>query len=361
MKRKNLVVKRKVKLKEKKQILKDHTIKKFYSNFKKKVFILIGKKDFALGVSGGSDSLCLSYFANMYSKEFHNKIHVLIVDHKLRKESHLEALKVRKILNNKNIQSKILSWKGKTPKKNIQNNARNIRYSLISNYCLKNKVKYLITAHHKDDQIENFFIRLLRGSGLKGLSSMSEIADYNKNLKIVRPFLDYQKKDLKYVTKKFFKTFITDPSNMNDKFLRVRIRKYRKNMEKEGLNTEKIIKTINNLLSANKTLNFYKNKALYKHVSFLSKNRCLINNQIFSEESGEIIFKSFSDILSLVSGTYYPPRSKKIINLINRLKKDKFKKSTLGGCIIEQKDSFILISQEPNLKKSLLSEKNDYF
>ena len=43
------------------------------------------------------------------------------------------------------------------------------------------------------------------------------------------------------------------------------------------------------------------------------------------------------------------------------LKKDKFKKSTLGGCIIEQKDSFILISQEPNLKKSLLSEKNDYF
>ena len=49
-----------------------------------------------------------------------------------------------------------------------------MRYSLISNYCLKNKIKYLITAHHRDDQIENFFIRLIRGSGLTGLSSMSE-------------------------------------------------------------------------------------------------------------------------------------------------------------------------------------------
>ena len=122
-------------------------------------------------------------------------------------------------------------------------------------------------------------------------------------------------------------------------------------MEEEGLNTSKIIKTINNLLSANKALNFYKNKALYKHVSFLSKNKCLINKQIFSEEAEEIIFKSFSDILSLVSGTYYPPRSKKIVNLIDRVKKSKFNKSTLGGCIIEKKDSFILISKESRVKR----------
>ncbi len=122
-------------------------------------------------------------------------------------------------------------------------------------------------------------------------------------------------------------------------------------MEREGLDTGKIIRTINNLLSANKAINFYKNKALYKHASFLSKNKCLINKKIFSEEAEEIIFKSFSDILSLVSGTYYPPRSKKVLSLINRLKEDKFAKSTLGGCIIEEKDNFVLISKEPKIKK----------
>ena len=122
-------------------------------------------------------------------------------------------------------------------------------------------------------------------------------------------------------------------------------------MEKEGLDTRKIIKTVNNLVSANQALNFYKNKALYKHASFAAKNKCLINKQIFSEEAGEIIFKFFSDILSLVSGTYYPPRSKKVINLIERLKKNKFTKSTLGGCIVELKDNFILISKEQKIRK----------
>ena len=83
----------------------------------------------------------------------------------------------------------------------------------------------------------------------------------------------------------------------------------------------------------------------------MSKNKCIINKKIFSEEASEIIFKSFSDILSLVSGAYYPPRSKKIINLISRLKKDKFIKSTLGGCIVEEKDNFILISKELKIRK----------
>ena len=52
-----------------------------------------------------------------------------------------------------------------------------------------------------------------------------------------------------------------------------------------------------------------------------------------------------------MSGTYYPPRSKKIINLIDRLKRDKFTKSTLGGCIVEEKDNFVLISKELKIRK----------
>ena len=147
--------------------------------------------------------MCLAYFSKIYSSEFNNKIHVLIVDHKLRKNLLKEALKV-KIYLKKGNKSKILNWKGKIPKSNIQKNARNIRYSLISNYCLKKNIKYLITAHHGDDQIENFFIRLLRGSGLTGLSSMSINVKYNNNLKIIRPFLNFKKNDLKYVTLKLF-------------------------------------------------------------------------------------------------------------------------------------------------------------
>ena len=349
MKRKNLIAERKVKIN--KYQPKNPKIVNFYKKFKSIVFKDIKEQSFALAVSGGSDSLCLAYFSKVYSTEFKNKIHVLIVNHNLRKESLKEALTVKKMLKKRKIASVILSWKGQVPKKNIQKNARDIRYSLISNYCLKKNIRFLVTAHHQDDQIENFLIRLLRGSGLTGLSSMSRITKYNRNLKIIRPFLNFTKIDLKYVTLNYFKSYIKDPSNKDEKFLRVRIRKYRQEMIKEGLDTGKIIKTVNNLVSANQALSFYKKKALYKHVSFLSKNKCLINRQIFLEEAGEIIFKSFSDVLSLISGTYYPPRSKKIMNLIDRVKKNKFTKSTLGGCIIEESGSFILVSKEPKLKK----------
>ena len=349
MKRKNSIARKKVK--DNKLLLKDTKIQNFYTKFKTIIFKNIKDKSFALAVSGGSDSLCLAYFSKIYSSEFGNKIHILIVDHNLRKESYKEALKVKEILKKRRIESTILRWKGKIPKNNIQKNARDLRYLLISNYCLKKNIKYLTTAHHGDDQIENFFIRLLRGSGLTGLSSMPVKAKYNNNLKIIRPFLSLEKKDLKYVTLNYFKTYIKDPSNNNEKFLRVRIRKYRKNMEKEGLDTRKIIKTVDNLVSANQALNFYKNKALYKHASFVSKNKCLINKRIFLDEAQEIVFKSFSDILSLVSGTYYPPRSKKVTDLINRIKKNKFIKCTLGGCILEEENNFILISKESKMKK----------
>ena len=78
----------------------------------------------------------------------------------------------------------------------------------------------------------------------------------------------------------------------------------------------------------------------------------MINKQIFKDEAWEIIFYSFSDILSLVSGTYYPPRSKKIVNLIRRIGKNNFYKSTLGGCVIEKKDDFVLITKETKIGKT---------
>jgi len=350
MKRKNLSVTKKV---NKKQINKKK-FNKFYKKFKNIIFNNIERENFAIGVSGGPDSLSLAYFSKAYTDEFKNKMEVLIINHKIRKESSKEALKVKKILKRKKIESKILNCKSRIPKSNIQHNARNVRYSLLADYCLKKNIKYLVIAHHMDDQIENFFIRLFRGSGLTGLSSMSESFEYSKKLKIIRPLLGFKKKDLIDVSLHYFNDYISDPSNEDEKYLRVRVRKYRKIMEKEGLDTTKIIKTVGNLYSANKALNYYKNKALYKHVAFLSESKCLINKKIFDEEAGEIIFKSISDILSLVSKKYYAPRSKKIINLINNMKKNNFNKATLGGCIIEKTEGFISVSKEQKMKKTSL-------
>ena len=91
MRRRNLIATRKA---HKNEILfKDQKILNFYIKFKSIIFKDIKRKNFALAVSGGADSLCLAYFSKIYSTQLKSKAHVLIVDHKLRKESTIEALR----------------------------------------------------------------------------------------------------------------------------------------------------------------------------------------------------------------------------------------------------------------------------
>ena len=102
--------------------------------------------------------------------------------------------------------------------------ARNKRYELLTRKCKQLKIRYLLTAHHLDDQIENFFMRLVRGSGLKGLSSISRISKKN-NIVLVRPLLDYSKKSLIKILAEKKQKYVDDPSNINSMFDRVRFRK----------------------------------------------------------------------------------------------------------------------------------------
>ena len=91
-----------------------------------------------------------------------------MVDHKLRKESSKEANSVCSILKKIDINCKVLNWHGKKPLKNIQSLAREKRYQLLVKECKKNNINNLLVGHHLDDMVENFIIRLTRGSGLKG-------------------------------------------------------------------------------------------------------------------------------------------------------------------------------------------------
>ena len=97
---------------------------------------------------------------------------------------------------------------GKNPSKNIQATARDKRYSLLTNECKKNNIKYLLLGHHLNDLFENFLIRIVRGSGLNGLISFSQNTKYrDQDLNILRPLLNLEKKDLLYISSKVFQFF----------------------------------------------------------------------------------------------------------------------------------------------------------
>ena len=91
------------------------------------------------------------------------------------------------------INAEILILKGKKPSKNIQSFARVKRYELLFKKCDEYKIKNIILGHHQDDLFENFFIRLLRGSGLKGLISLDQKIKIEDKY-LFRPLLNQKKK-----------------------------------------------------------------------------------------------------------------------------------------------------------------------
>ena len=324
-------------------VLKDKKISKIYQLFKKKISFL-KKKKIIIGVSGGPDSLALAALSRVYEYEFKTKIFYVLIDHGIRKGSSKEALNVKKLLKKNSINLNILTNKVKI-NSNIQRNARDIRYKLLVNFCKRKKLNHILTAHHSDDQIETFLIRLSRGSGVQGLSSMKFLTKLDKQINLIRPLLDVKKENLIYTAKKVFKKVIKDPSNKDIKFLRVRIRSLKNKLEKSGISHEQIIKSIKNLSATSETLNKYMNKIYKKNVK-KKKNEAIVNFKKLKEESLEIQIRILSLVIKNFTGSYYPPRSKKIINLIEGINNKKQKKFTLSKCVIEAKQNQLSIKKE---------------
>ena len=338
---KNLSVKSRIHktLKEK---LKKKEINQIYKRFEKSLYI---KEDFIVAVSGGPDSLALSFLAKIYSIKNNINTKFFIVDHKLRAESTKEAKIVKKILKKFYIHAEILTWKGRKPSKNIQSLARKRRYELLINKCSKLKINNILLGHHQDDLFENFFIRILRGSGLKGLISLNKKSKVG-HINLLRPLLDEKKDDLIFLTNFVFDFHVQDPSNYDVKYKRIKIRKLIQELGKEGLDKKKFIKTINNLKNSNDVVNYYVNKNIKKNTFYSSIKKKLVLNESFFKQPYEVTFRSLSDSIKVIGKKYYSVRGKKLDKIINDIENNRLYKVTLGGCIIEKVNQTVIISEE---------------
>ena len=302
-------------------------------------------KNFIVAVSGGADSLALAFLTRLFSFKNNLNPKYYIVDHQLRKGSTIEANKVKKILKSLNINSQILTVRSKKPQNNIQSFARKKRYDLLFSKCKKLKINNLVLGHHMNDLFENFFLRMVRGSGLKGLVSLGEITQI-QNINLLRPLIKFDKKDLLFVSKFVFEFYVDDPSNYNTKFNRIRIRNFIDQLKLIGLNKKKFQLTIENLKSSDETIRFYveRNKRVNSKVN--ERKNELILKEDFFDNSYEVVFRSLTDLIYFIGKKQYPVRGKKIDNLLNKIKKRRLFKETLGGCVIKMINRTVILTKE---------------
>ena len=322
--------------------LSNKKIQRLFNSFEKNLNI---QEDFIVAVSGGPDSLALAFLTKVYSIKHNLSCKYFIVDHKLRKGSTKEAKKVQKILNDFHIKSEILTWIGKKPSKNIQSLARKKRYDLLISKCKKLQITNLIIGHHLDDLFENFFIRMIRGSGLKGLVSLEKKTNFD-SINLIRPLLNFEKNDLEFISSHVFNFFVKDPSNKNTIFQRIKIRNIIAEFKKHGLDKDKLLLTLKNLKSSDRALKFYVEQNKVSNSFLHEKSRELILNENFFNHPYEVVFRSLSDSLKMIGEKYYFTRGKKIDYILDKIKKNELKKETLAGCVVKKVNKTIIITKE---------------
>ncbi len=177
----------------------------------------------AVAVSGGRDSLALALLARDWAAARGGGIVALIVDHALRTASEQEAAGTHDLLRRLGIEACILRWSGPKPESGMQAAARTERYRLLSGECRRRGILHLLLAHHADDQAETVTMRAARGSGLDGLAGMAALAE-RPEVRLLRPLLQVPRARLTATLLAQGVPWIDDPSNMDLRFERARLR-----------------------------------------------------------------------------------------------------------------------------------------
>ena len=333
----------------------------FYQNF------IIINNNLVVGLSGGPDSIFLLFYIK-YLKEhfgFLGSVYPIIVDHGLRIESNKEALKTKKIAAKLGFVSQIIKIKDKYTSGNLQNWARIRRRDILYNVAQKNSAD-IVLGHQYDDKIETIYMRLMKSSGFDGLIGIKEVTKW-KEIKVLRPLLKIKKKEiLNFLTRKKI-PYVTDKSNFDYKFERVKSRKVLKLLkENEFCDIEKKLDKLSIISKRlTKSLNKFENIWRKDNVKFYPHGSISIDlENFFLLFKKNDIFSSYQlgKLIKNVGGSDFLPRK---LNLIEKLKdtfNGKINKFTINNVLIfKTLKSINLIRENRNIQYGLEIFKNKIF
>jgi tRNA(Ile)-lysidine synthase len=205
-----------------------------------------------LAISGGPDSVALMWLAARWRKSLTRgpRLVAVTVDHGLRREAVHEARTVKELARTLDLPHRTLRWTGVKPVTGLPAAARAARYRLLARAASREGATHVMTAHTRDDQAETLLMRLLRGSGIAGLSGMAR-ESARDGVILVRPLLSLPKSRLVATLKRAGIGYADDPTNRDTTFTRPRLRAMLPLLAAEGGDARGLARLASRLARAN--------------------------------------------------------------------------------------------------------------
>jgi tRNA(Ile)-lysidine synthase len=293
----------------------------------------------AVAVSGGADSLALLLLLADWAAHVGRPAPVaLTVDHGLQPDSKLVARAVAAHAKRHGLTAHVLRWTGRKPLADVEAVAREARYRLMGDWCLSNAFACLYVAHSLEDQAETFLLRLMRGSGLDGLSAMTAVASFPsrgcENLSLARPLLSVSRAKLRGFLVSRSETWLEDKMNADTRFARVRLRSHWPTLQEFGFSAERIAAAAQHLGRARAALD-RDTADLLAGASRKVGDCVLLDGCAIATAPEEIGLRALARVLMEVSRGLYRPRFERLERLFAAIRSGTLKSGrTLHGCCI---------------------------
>ncbi len=301
---------------------------------------------FALGVSGGPDSMALALCAKDWAAKTGRHLIALIVDHALRPESGQEAETTQQSLLRLAVPAEILRWEHPPVVSRLHITARKARYHLLTEACRHHGITRLLLAHHREDQAETILMRLAKGSGIDGLVGIPERSIVN-GIEILRPFLTIEKERLIATCISNQVPFIIDSSNSSPKFARGRLRRVMPLLTNEGLTIERLIDLGERAAIVKDALEHYTHAFLTQATQRDASGALHIDLNKLRAEPRAVGERALTACLQHLHPQDYAPEHVSLASLYKALLPDAVMPSrTLHGCIIGTKNKKCTVMRE---------------
>lgn len=153
----------------------------------------LSNQDYVVGVSGGVDSMSLIFLLLQVKEIDKNKLHIVHINHHLRSTANLDQQLVEDFSAEYQLDAIFFDWQ--PTQTDIENQAREFRYQSFNQVAAQFQNPVIITAHHLDDQVETFLMKLVRGGDWRQLAGI-QVESLKDDFRIYRPLLNFQKSDL---------------------------------------------------------------------------------------------------------------------------------------------------------------------